>query len=82
VACKAYKVQRIKALLKQQHADLEELAKEVQRREITPERMIRFMKIVQRNVEVSERIVSLIERSGLAKETAEETRAGFRTPLQ
>ena len=75
-------MQQIKALLKQQHADLDDLATEVQRKEITPDRVIRFMKIVQRNVEISERIVALIERAGFAKETSEESKSGFRTPLQ
>lgn len=75
-------MRQLKALLKQQHKDLDELATEVQRKEITPDRVIRFMKIVQRNVEICERIVALMERGGITSETSEESKTGFRTPLQ
>ena len=76
------RVQRLKALLKEQHADLSQLATEVQRKEITAERLTRLVKLVQRNVEISERIVSLMERSGFANETTKEASSGFRTSLQ
>lgn len=76
-------MQQLKRLLAQQHKDLDELATEVQRKEITPDRIVRLMKIVQRSVEISERIVTIMERSGnVVEETAEESKRGFRTPLQ
>lgn len=66
----------------QQHRELDDLSSEVQRKEITPARIIRLMKIVQRNVEICERIVSILERSqGAAAETADEKGRGFRTRL-
>lgn len=75
-------MERLKALLKQQHSDLEDLSSEVQRKAITPARIIRLMKIVQRNVEINERIVALLERfDGVPKETTEERARGFRTEL-
>lgn len=62
-------MEQLKDLLKQQHRDLHDLSSEVQRKEITPARIIRLMKIVQRNVEISERIVSILERTqGTAKD--------------
>ena len=76
------RVQRLKALLKEQNADLDQLATEVQRKEITAERVTRLIKLVQRNAEISERIVALMERSGFATETTKEANSGFRTALQ
>ena len=68
--CHTRLVQQLRDLLKQQHRDLDDLSSEVQRKEITPERIIRLIKIVQRNAEISERIVSILERSeGIARET-------------
>jgi hypothetical protein len=62
-------MEQLKGLLKQQHDDLNELSAEVQRKEITPSRIIRLMKMVERNVEITEHIVSILERSdGIAKE--------------
>ena len=60
-------MEQLKALLKQQHRDLEDLASEIQRKEVTPARMIRLIKIVQRNAEISERLVSALERIDGAK---------------
>jgi hypothetical protein len=75
-------VERLRALLKQQDRDLTELLSEVERKEITRERTIRLMKIVQRNLEISERIVAILERThGVARETTEERIQGFRTKL-
>lgn len=53
---------QLKELIKQQHRDLNDLASEFQRKDITPARILRLMKLVQRNVEISERIVSMLER--------------------
>lgn len=75
-------MERIKALLKQQHRELDELTSEVQRKEVTPARIIRLMKIVQRNVELSERIVTMLEQSGLAKESSEAAYKDFKTKLE
>jgi hypothetical protein len=75
-------VEQLKDLLRQQHRELNDLSSEVQRKEITPARIIRLMKIVQRNVEINERIVSILERTGAANETAEEKKHGFRTLLE
>jgi hypothetical protein len=76
-------VRQLKALIHQQHKDLDDLSAEIQRKQITPERIVRLMKMVQRNLEISERIVTLMERSGMGViETEEESKAGFRTPLQ
>jgi hypothetical protein len=72
----------IKALLKQQHRELDELTSEVQRKEVTPARVIRLMKIVQRNVELCERIVTLLERSGVANEPADAGYRSFKTRLE
>jgi hypothetical protein len=74
-------VEQLKSLLQQQHRDLEELSSEA-RKEINPARVIRLMRIVQRNVEISERIVSILERQGNAVETREEASRGFRTSLE
>lgn len=75
-------MERLRALLKQQDRDLTELAAEVERKEITRDRIIRLMKIVQRNLEISERIVAILERTqGVALETTEEQAQGFRTKL-
>lgn len=74
-------MEQLKALLKQQHRDLDELTSEVQRKEITPQRIIRLMKIVQRSVEISERIVAILERTGGAAETSAEAARGFTTKL-
>ena len=75
-------MEKLRDLLRQQHRDLEDLSSEVQRKEITPARIIRLMKIVQRNVEISERIVSILERTGAATETAEEKTHGVRTLVE
>jgi hypothetical protein len=75
-------VEQLRQLLTQQHRELEDLSAEVQRKEITPARIIRLMKIVQRNVEICERIVSVLERTqGTARETPDERLRGFRTRL-
>ena len=71
----------IKALLKQQHRELAELTSEVQRKEVTPARVIRLMKIVQRNVELSERIVNILEQMGTAKEPSDSGYRNFQTKL-
>ena len=77
-----YNVEQLRQLLSQQHRELDDLSSEVQRKEITPARIIRLMKIVQRNVEISERIVSVLERTqGTPTETAVERSTGFRTKL-
>lgn len=73
--------QQITTLLKQQHADLDDLATEVQRKEITASRILRLMKIVQRNVEVCERIVALLDAAGLAREAQEEY-SGTHVPVE
>jgi hypothetical protein len=72
----------IKALLKQQHRELEELTSEVQRKEVTPARVIRLMKIVRRNVELSERIVTILEQMGAAKEPNDTGYRNFKTKLE
>jgi hypothetical protein len=64
-------VEYIKALLKQQHRELEDLMSEVQRKEVTPARVIRLMKIVRRNVELTERVVAILERMDAAKDLNE-----------
>ena len=75
-------MEQLKELLKLQHRELDDLSAEVQRKEITPARFVRLMKIVRRNVEISQRIVAIMERTrGVAQETAEERREGFRTEL-
>ncbi len=75
-------MEHIKALLKQQHRELEELTSEVQRKEVTPARVIRLMKIVQRNVELSERIVSILESISSAKEPNDSAYRSFKTKLE
>lgn len=76
-------MEQLRELLVQQHRELDDLSSEVQRKEITPARIIRLMKIVQRNVEICERIVSILERTqGAAVETADEKGRGFRTRLE
>ena len=72
----------IKALLKQQHRELDELTSEVQRKEVTPARVIRLMKIVQRNVELSERIVNILEQMESAKEPTDSGYRHFKTKLE
>jgi hypothetical protein len=57
-------MQQLKRMMKEQHRDLENLASEVQRKEITPDRIIRLMKIVKRNVEIIERITAVLEEMG------------------
>ena len=54
----------IKRMLKEQHQDLDDLTSEVQRREITPERVIRLMKVVRRNVQIIERMATVLDRMG------------------
>jgi hypothetical protein len=75
-------MEQLKGLLKQQHQHLEELSTEIQRKEITQSRVLRLMRMVQRNVEITERIVEILERTqGIAKETPQELMRGFRTRL-
>ena len=57
-------MQQLKRMLAQQHNDLEELMSELQRKEITPDRIIRLVKIVRRNVELMERMSALLEAMG------------------
>jgi hypothetical protein len=54
-------MEQLKLLVKQQHRDIEDLASEFQRKEITPARILRLLKIVQRNVELSERLIGILE---------------------
>ena len=76
-------MRQLKALIRQQQKDLDDLSTEIQRKQVTPERIVRLMKMVQRNLEISDRIVAIMERSGMGViETEEESKAGFRTPLQ
>ena len=75
-------MEQLKQLLTLQHRELEDLSSEVQRKEITPARIIRLMKIVQRNVEICERIVAVLERTqGTPAETTDVRGRGFRTTL-
>lgn len=74
-------MQRLRSLIQQQHDELDALSAEVQRKGITEDRVVRLMKIVQRNVEISERIVSLLSRAAVVNETSEEIANGFRTRL-
>ena len=69
-------MEQLRELLKQQHRDLNDLASEFQRKEITPARIIRLMKIVQRNVDISERIVSMLEKSKDVGVAASQARSG------
>jgi hypothetical protein len=55
-------MEQLKALIKQQNRDIEDLASEFQRKDITPARILRLLKIVQRNVELNERMIGVIER--------------------
>ena len=57
-------MQQLRKMLSQQHQDLEELTSELQRKEITPIRVIRLIKIVRRNVELLDRIATVMEAMG------------------
>ena len=54
----------LKDMLAEQRRNLEDLSNEVQRREVSPARVIRLMKIVSRNVDVLERMAAIIEAVG------------------
>ena len=54
----------LKDMLAEQRRNLEDLSNEVQRREVSPARVIRLMKIVSRNVDVLERMAAIIETVG------------------
>lgn len=57
-------MQQLKRMLNQQHQDLEELTSELQRKEITPDRLIRLIKVVRNNMEVIVRMASVLEAMG------------------
>jgi hypothetical protein len=74
-------MEQLRDLLRQQHRDLADLASEFQRKDITPARIIRLMKLVQRNVEISERIVSILERTqGVAPDLSPRSEKETRRP--
>jgi hypothetical protein len=57
-------MQQLKRMLGQQHNDLEELTSELQRKEVTPDRVIRLIKIVRRNLELLERMAAVLDAMG------------------
>lgn len=52
----------VKNLLREQRRDIEDLTAELQRKEITPVRILRLMKIVARNADIMDRIISVLDR--------------------
>ena len=57
-------MQQIKQMLALQHQDLDELMSEVQRKEVTPARITRLLKMVKRNAEILERLVAVLDAMG------------------
>ena len=51
----------LKQMLAEQQANLAELSSEVQRKEVTPVRVVRLIKIVSREVEILERMLKVLE---------------------
>jgi hypothetical protein len=51
----------VKALLRDQKRDIQDLSAELQRKEITPVRILRLMKIVARNADMMDRLVGYLE---------------------
>jgi hypothetical protein len=58
---------KLKAMLKEQDRALDDLSSELQRREVTPDRVVRLVKIVSSNVLIMQRMADLLER--LAQES-------------
>ncbi len=55
-------METIRKLLAEQRAGLQELTSEIQRKEVTPSRIVRLMKIVSMNIEAMERLASIVDR--------------------
>ena len=51
----------LKRMLAEQHAALSDLSSELQRKEVTPARVVRLMKIVSREVDILERMAKIFE---------------------
>ena len=56
-------MQTLKQMLAEQHRNLDELSLEFQRKEVTPARVVRLMKLVKRNVELVDRMVLLLDEA-------------------
>jgi hypothetical protein len=56
-------MQTLKEMLAEQHRNLDELSLEFQRKEVTPARVVRLMKLVKRNVDLIDRIVLLLDQN-------------------
>lgn len=52
----------MKKMLAEQRASLQELTSEIQRKEVTPSRIVRLIKIVFMNIEAVERLAVIVER--------------------
>ena len=56
-------MQTLKQMLAEQHRNLDELSLEFQRKEVTPARVVRLMKLVKRNVDLVDRVVLLLDEA-------------------
>ena len=56
-------MQTLKQMLAEQHRNLDELSLEFQRKEVTPARVVRLMKLVKRNVDLVDRMVLLLDEA-------------------
>lgn len=54
-------METLKQLVAEQHKNLAELSLEFQRKEVTPARVVRLMRLVTRNVEIIDRVTRLLE---------------------
>jgi hypothetical protein len=55
-------MQELRRMLDEQHRLLNDLSAELQRKEVTPQRVVRLMKIVSGNVRILERLMIVVER--------------------
>ena len=53
-------LEEVKGLLREQRRDIEDLSDELQRKDITPVRILRLLKIVARNTDMMDRIVGIL----------------------
>jgi hypothetical protein len=56
-------MERLREMLADQHRLLNDLSAELQRREVTPERVVRLVKIVGGNVRILEHMATILERT-------------------
>jgi hypothetical protein len=69
-------METLKQMLAEQHRSLDELSLEFQRKEVTPARVVRLMKLVKRNVDLMDRVVLLLDDAEDRLKRLEQARAG------